>query len=174
MPDPNYTLRLAAVDDLSALRAVELDAARRFSGTGLLNEAQAESAMSPEHLTELINNQQVWVVCHGSNVVGFAAACVLDDGVALLDEIDVVEGHGRKGLGKQLIDAVIDWARGRGFSEVILSTFAEVPWNAPYYERCGFKTVPSEGFSADMVRLRKVEESIGLPVGVRVFMTFAI
>jgi len=34
---------------------------------------------------------------------------------------------------------VIDWARGEGLASLSLTTFANVPWNGPFYRSCGFE-----------------------------------
>ena len=38
-----------------------------------------------------------------------------------------------------LIEHVAGWARAHGSPALTLTTFTEVPWNAPYYERLGFR-----------------------------------
>jgi GNAT superfamily N-acetyltransferase len=50
----------------------------------------------------------------------------------------VIPGHARQGLGRVLLDHACEWARGNGLKAVTLTTFANIPWNAPNYERCGF------------------------------------
>jgi len=58
-------------------------------------------------------------------LVGFAEASVRPYGdgcetspVAWLDGIYVAPSHRRQGVGRQLVDAVVAWARGRGLSEL--------------------------------------------------------
>jgi N-acetylglutamate synthase-like GNAT family acetyltransferase len=69
-----------------------------------------------------------------------------------IEEIAVHPAHGRRGLGKWLIETLCDWAGGQGFGAVTLSTFRDVPWNAPYYAHIGFRVLEeselSEGLSA--------------------------
>jgi hypothetical protein len=44
-----------------------------------------------------------------------------------------------------LLDHVAGWAAGRGLPALTLITFRGVPWNAPYYERLGFRELaPAE------------------------------
>jgi len=44
-----------------------------------------------------------------------------------------------------LLDHVAGWAARRGLPALTLITFRGVPWNAPYYERLGFRElVPAE------------------------------
>jgi GNAT superfamily N-acetyltransferase len=54
-----------------------------------------------------------------------------------LEEMDVLPEHAGQGLGAALIEAVCSWAHTRGFDAVTLSTFRDVPWNAPFYPRHG-------------------------------------
>jgi GNAT superfamily N-acetyltransferase len=51
--------------------------------------------------------------------------------------MDVLPEHAGQGLGAALIEAVCSWAHTRGFDAVTLSTFRDVPWNAPFYTRHG-------------------------------------
>jgi hypothetical protein len=42
---------------------------------------------------------------------------------------------------------------------VTLTTFRDVPWNAPYYERLGFTTVCSGEWGPELAALMEVEAS---------------
>ena len=58
-------------------------------------------------------------------------------------------GHRRsgtraEGLGALLIEHVDGWAREQRLDGLSLTTFVEVPWNAPYYERLGFRRLAPE------------------------------
>jgi N-acetylglutamate synthase-like GNAT family acetyltransferase len=46
------------------------------------------------------------------------------------------------GLGAALIDRTAERARKLGHDRLYLSTYLDVPWNAPFYERRGFAAVP--------------------------------
>lgn len=63
------------------------------------------------------------------------------DGSAHIDQVSVAPAHGRRGLGAALIDRLEATARGEGRPSLTLTTFRDVPWNAPYYERLGFVVV---------------------------------
>jgi ribosomal protein S18 acetylase RimI-like enzyme len=73
-------------------------------------------------------------------VVGFALACVVD-GEGHLDELAVAPAHGRRGVGRTLVDEAVAWAGAQGLPAVTLTTFRDVPWNCRYYEKLGFHTV---------------------------------
>ncbi len=50
-----------------------------------------------------------------------------------------------RGLGATLIDNLATTARTEGRPGLTLTTFRDVPWNAPYYQRLGFVIVdPAE------------------------------
>ena len=63
------------------------------------------------------------------------------DGEGHLDELAVVPAHGRRGVGRALVDEVLAWTAARGLPSVTLITFRDVPWNGPYYEKLGFEAV---------------------------------
>ena len=52
------------------------------------------------------------------------------------------------------------WARDTGLAAVTLTTFRDVPWNAPFYRRAGFTVVddPPPG----LAELRAAERAEGL------------
>ena len=73
-------------------------------------------------------------------VIGFAVAWVID-GEGHLDELAVTPAHGRRGVGRALVDEVLAWSAARGLPSVTLITFRDVPWNGPFYEKLGFEAV---------------------------------
>jgi GNAT superfamily N-acetyltransferase len=140
----DYVIRIAEASDIAALPSVERRAARLFdnwvSETGL-TPAFLEDVSSTEELDEARQRGHLWVAAaNDGELAGFAQVVILD-GVAHLDEIDVIPEHGRQGVGSRLVDAVCRWARSAGYLKVTLSTFRDVPWNRPFYEKLGFRDV---------------------------------
>jgi len=80
---------------------------------------------------------------------------------------------GQRGYGRALLDTAMDEARRRGYELITLRTYADVPWNAPFYARAGFvETPPTTDFHRDLIQ---VEERLGLArFGRRVQMTAAL
>jgi GNAT superfamily N-acetyltransferase len=79
-------------------------------------------------------------------VIGFAhvlevgtPAAGEDPREAHLEQLAVLPAHGRRGIGRSLVEAACTWAAARGHERISLRTYAEVPWNAPFYVRCGFR-----------------------------------
>lgn len=162
-----YAIRLARRKDLHRLPAIERSASARFRAFDI---ADVGPSVPLEVLEQRQAQGQVWVALdHRDCPVGFAVASVID-GYGHLDELDVLERHGRKGLGKRLVTAVCRWARRSGLAGVTLSTMRVIPWNAPFYEKLGFKVVPEGELTGGLARLRQLEARVGLPVEQRVVM----
>ncbi len=162
-------IRPARPDELPDLQRVEREAGERFRGLGLLDHLLDHSLSLPE-LSAHQRAGRVWVaVDAGERLVGFAVASVLG-GNAHLEELDVVPRAGQRGVGTRLLARVCAWAAAEGFSAITLSTFRDVPWNAPFYARRGFHPVPSAELSPALHEVRAREERLGIAVEERVMM----
>jgi GNAT superfamily N-acetyltransferase len=163
-----YQIRLANRDDLLVLPAVEQAAARQFIEIGL---TYLENITLPmDTLIAAQKRGHVWVVTTAAaEIVGFALVSTVRDRLHL-EEIDIHPAHARQGLGQALIHAICDWAAAGGIKTISLSTFKDIPWNAPYYERLGFKVIPEGELCEDFVKIRAIEARTGLPADQRVIM----
>jgi len=92
------------------------------------------------------------------------------DGMAYVEELDVVPAHGRRGLGSRLLGHVFAWGAAQGCAAVTLSTFRDVPWNGPFYRRHGFRDLAPEEWTPGMPAIRQREIAVGLKPDARVFM----
>lgn len=93
-------------------------------------------------------------------IVGFAK--VIEAGEYLhLEQLSVHPKAARSGRGAALVARVLEDAQARGFRAVSLRTFAEVPWNAPFYQRRGFRVIESAP-SDFHAQLERTEEQLGL------------
>jgi GNAT superfamily N-acetyltransferase len=54
-------------------------------------------------------------------------------GGAHLEQLSVHPEHGRHGIGRALLRAGVEWTASRGYRELTLTTFRDVPWNGPFY-----------------------------------------
>jgi ribosomal protein S18 acetylase RimI-like enzyme len=163
-------VRPASVDDVPAMQAVSIAAAERFRGVD--DPRIARSADAPPYWTEGLERasreQRAWVaVDDGGSVVGFAVAWVVD-GEGHLDELAVVPEHGRRGVGRALVDEVVAWTVAQDLASITLTTFRDVPWNAPYYEKLGFHVV--EPLTPVLQALIDQQATWGLEPSLRVVM----
>ena len=108
----------------------------------------------------------------GSAVIGFVLVLEHDQ-IAHLEQPSVLPEHGQRGHGRALVEAAKNEARLRGYQWLSLRTFADVPWNGPFYARTGFvETKPVTEFHK---HLAEVEERLGLDrCGRRIQMTAAL
>lgn len=101
-----------------------------------------------------------------------AAYLLIDvvDGRAHIEQVSVSPAHARLGIGRQLIDTAAEWAAANGFAALTLTTFVEVPWNGPYYERLGFRYLSSEEETPQLREIRRHEAAAGLDAWPRAAM----
>jgi GNAT superfamily N-acetyltransferase len=103
----------------------------------------------------------LWIALVNDSLAGFAACEACDDTLHL-HELSVhrdAQGHG---LGRALIAAAVAEARRRGLRAVTLTTFREIPWNAPFYERVGFAQIVGADLDARLAAILKREARRGL------------
>lgn len=105
-------------------------------------------------------------------IIGFVHVLEVDE-LAHLEQLSVHPNHGRRGYGRRLVEAAEDEARRRGYAWLSLRTYADVPWNAPFYARLGFvETTPATDFHQ---RLAAVEQRLALEkYGRRVQMSISL
>ena len=95
----------------------------------------------------------------GGDAVGFVHV-IERDGHAHLEQLSVPPEHGRRGYGRALVRAALSEAAARGHERMTLRTYADVPWNGPFYASCGF--IESEPDSVFLLGLPAVEARLGL------------
>lgn len=92
-------------------------------------------------------------------VVGFVHV-IESEKIAHLEQLSVLPEYSRRGCGRMLIDAAKEEARGGKHNRLTLRTYADIPWNAPFYSRAGFaEEAPSTDFHRKLVH---VEDSLEL------------
>lgn len=166
-------IRPAVVEDLGFLRDIEKSAAGLFRKTGIRGDF-LNHFVPAEDLAEAQAHGRLWVAVHRGKCVGFACVCLLDDREPWLDEIDVHPDHGRRGLGRGLVQRAIAWSRYSGARSLALTTFRDVAWNAPFYSRLGFREVPVDEQSRCHRAILDEETERGLPMDRRVLMRLGL
>ncbi len=165
----SYKIRSARVEELPMLSEIEQSAARLFLDTPyafLVND----EPLSLDFVQQQFQARQVWVAvdCH-EIVVGYAIAREVNN-TLYLQQIDVAPEHGRRGIGSALVKTVCDWAQQQGYGIVSLSTFRDIPWNAPLYSKLGFRVLDEAELTTGFQQIRIKELAAGLPISERVVM----
>ena len=168
-----YRIRLARASDLPALPGIERAAAALFREVGL-DELFATVLTDAGDLARACAERRLWVATGRDEApVGFALASIVGEN-AHLDELDVHPDHGRRGLGAALVREVLAWARASDLPAVTLTTLRDVAWNAPFYERLGFRVLGHGERGAILDEILREEVERGLPAEGRVAMRLAL
>jgi GNAT superfamily N-acetyltransferase len=172
--DPRYTIRPGAERDLTALPPIELAAAQLFAAYGWEGEQVLEDVFSVDDHRAYLYAGRLWVaVDEQDQPVGFAVASEVD-GHAHLDEIDVHPDHGRRGIGRALVEHVCAWAQGAGYPAISLTTERDIPWNAPFYATLGFVILAPDDLTAGLRAILAKEATWAPDPATRVAMLRAL
>lgn len=112
------------------------------------------------------------VLVVGDPPVGLARLGLVD-GTAYLAQLSVHPDHSGQGVGSALLAAACAWAAAAGHRELALTTYAEIPWNGPFYARRGFRPIAEPGPQMRELRLREAEMGLDA-LGPRVAMSRAL
>lgn len=164
-----FVIRDADPADLPALPAIERRAAALYAGHDVEAGVRADvTALADFEKAEA--EGLLWVATtRDDTVVGFAF-CAMIDGNIHLDELDVLPEYGRRGIGTALVRAVCAEAARRGVAAVTLTTFRDIPWNAPFYTTLGFEPLAEPDWTPALARIVAQEAASGLEPARRVVM----
>ncbi|WP_327352437.1 GNAT family N-acetyltransferase [Streptomyces sp. NBC_01304] len=161
-------IRLATPDELPLLQAVERAAGEPFRAVGMVEIADDE----PPELGVLDTFRRAgraWVVEENAGVVAYLVAEPVD-GSLHIEQVSVHPDAARRGVGRALIAYAQEYANEHGLDALTLTTFTEVPWNAPYYERLGFTVLGEAELTPGLRKVRAHEGELGLDRWPRVCM----
>lgn len=163
------SIRVAGVGELPLLQEIERAAGRPFRTIGM--SAIAEDApLSVEILSRYQHAGRAWVkVDADDRPVAYLIAEEID-GNLHLEQVSVHPDAAHRRIGRSLIDHAAAHAKAEGLPALTLITFTRVPWNAPYYERCGFWCLDDAELTPGLRALRKHETAHGLDRWPRVCM----
>ncbi|GGN43907.1 GCN5 family N-acetyltransferase [Streptomyces kronopolitis] len=167
-------IRRASPAELPLLREIERAAGAPFHALGMASVADDE----PPSLAELAVFQgagRALAACPDptrddtGGDAGPVAFLLWEpvDGCTHVAQVSVRPDHAHRGIGRALIDRA---ERDGGPVPVTLTTFAEVPWNAPYYARIGFRVLSGAGLTPGLRAIRAREAALGLDRWPRVCM----
>ncbi|MGY1815647.1 GNAT family N-acetyltransferase [Blastococcus sp. SYSU D00820] len=129
-------------------------------------EAAADEVFGPLGMTDLpppasaAERAAAWrVLVAGRPPAGFAVLERVDDDVHL-EQLSVHPAAARRGLGSALLAAAVAEASAAGARRITLTTYADVPWNAPWYARRGWREDPDPG--PRLAAVRAHEAALGL------------
>ncbi len=148
-PDPSSTasrtdkVAIIVPEPVAIERLIEVDraASSLFAPTGLLTpEALMDAVGSDDLLSALNNGWLLAAVIDDAPATGFVMASRRGNGL-YIDQISVDPAYGRRGIGRALMQGIENLALQNNLREMTLSTFRDLPWNAPFYAGLGFRPI---------------------------------
>ena len=167
------TIRAPRPDELDLLRDIERSAGQLFVDAGL-DDIAAHEPETVENLAAYLQAGRAWVVVAGDGATAGYAVVDVVDGLAHLEQISVRPEYGGKGLGAALLEWVCAWAAQQHFAAVTLTTFSDLPFNAPFYAHHGFAVIDDDDLGPELRALRATEAAHGLDPARRVCMRRAV
>ncbi|MFJ8252796.1 GNAT family N-acetyltransferase [Streptomyces sp. NPDC094466] len=166
-------IRSARRSDLPLLQDIERAAGEPFRDLGMAFVADDD----PPPLDLLESYRQAgrcWVATDplsgsGDRPLGYVLADPVDDALHI-EQVSVDPAAARRGIGRDLIDHLAALAAPRGMAALTLTTFTNVPWNAPYYARLGFRILTDPELTDGLRAIRAEEAQHGLDRWPRVCM----
>ncbi len=151
-------VRAGKRSDVALLTAIELAAGRLFPAGRI---PQPDHTYPVADLVQAAEAGLLFIAEADGTVVGFAT-CSRRDARLHLDEVSVHPDYGRKGYGRALVERVLAVACETGQSGVSLTTFADIPWNGPFYASMGFLEVPESELDAALSEALDTERRLGM------------
>lgn len=164
----SVVVRPARVEDGLALQEIERAAGQRFRDVGQPEVADHEPA-SVDVLAGYATDGRSWVAVDADSVIGYVLVDVVD-GNAHVEQVSVLPDHQGAGVGRALLEVVRAWAAEANRPAVTLTTFANVPWNAPLFLHLGFRVLGEDEIGPELLAIRFAEAAHGLDPAARVCM----
>lgn len=163
----NITILPTRPGDVTALPAIERAAGERFRDYPELAWLAEGDVISAEQHLDYAERGLSWLALANDQPVGFILA-ELHVSSLFIVELSVHLDWQGKGIGRRLIACVADQARKRGLASLTLTTFRDVPWNAPFYARLGFEMITT--LTPELREKREEETAHGLAYDARCAM----
>ena len=157
----NITLRATTLADTAALPAIERSAGQRFLLIPELAWIADDQIISAAQHQAFAAAGMSWLAQVDDHPVGFLVGEKQGSSLFIAELSLHLEWQG-KGIGRRLIEYVAGQAREKGYTSLTLTTFRDVPWNAPWYARLGFEMLADETLPAKLRQKREEEAAHGL------------
>ena len=162
-------VRRATAADVTVMQEIEVRAGRAFAEVGRPEVARDEPMATAVLEGHAADGRCAVVVDDDDRPRGYVVVDRID-AHAHLEQVSVDPDHQGQGLGRMLVAWVEDWARSDGRRGVTLTTFRDVPWNAPLYRRLGFRDLAPDEVDPGLATVVSAEAAHGLDPATRVCM----
>lgn len=164
------SIRPASNSHVSLLPEIERSSAEIFRQSPGLEWIADDDVQSEEQHRAMIRDGIAFIAeVQGNGVVGFLNGEVMPDALHIW-QIAVHRDQQARGIGRKLLEAAERFAIDRGINALTLTTFRDVLWNEPYYQKLGFITLDREDVTARLKAILHAEVRAGLPAAQRCAM----
>lgn len=157
----HITFRPTTLADAAALPAIERSAGQRFLDVPELAWIADDRIVSVEQHREYAGKGMSWLAQVDDRPVGFLLGEAMESSLYIAEFSLHLAWQG-KGIGRQLVDTVAQWAREQGFTSLTLTTFRHVDWNAPLYQHLGFERLEDDALPTALRQKREEETAHGI------------
>ncbi len=169
LPGRDIHIRHPRPEDLPLLEYVEKSAAQLFRTVKLDSLADGPT-VDPNLLNSLAGNNHLWIAANGfDEPIGFVGGEFLEGNFHIV-EISVAREYQGNGVGKALMMTILEQAWREGYKAVTLTTYRDLPWNAPWYSKMGFVQVDVENMGKTYKDILDAEAQHGLDINRRCVM----
>lgn len=162
-------IRAARPGELAVLIEIERAAGALFRTLGMDAVADDDPGSIAQLAPYAEEGRAFVAVYDPDRPVGYLLLNVVD-AAAHIEQVSVHPDYARRGIGRGLIERAEGWARERCLPALTLTSYVEVPWNGPYYERLGFHYLTSEEETHGLRSIRDRERQSGLDAWPRACM----
>jgi len=162
-------IRAAKQSDLPVMQDIERAAGSSFREIGMPEIADDEP-LPAEELARYMRDDCAWVAADDADVPAAYLIAGIVDGSLHIEQVSVHPRAAGRKVGRMLLEHAAAYAAAKGIGGLTLTTFAEVPWNAPYYARCGFRVLDESELSPGIRAITDREIAHGLHRWPRVCM----
>ncbi|MDA5283635.1 GNAT family N-acetyltransferase [Streptomyces sp. NPDC054904] len=166
-------IRAAVLADLPVCQDIERAAGECFRDIGMPAVAD-DDPLPLEELARYAGTGLAWVATGPDDRPLAYLIAEPVDGALHVEQVSVHPAGARRGVGRALLEHAALRAAARRDGALTLTTFAAVPWNAPYYLRCGFRILADEELTPGLREIRRQEALHGLDRWPRVCMGRAL
>jgi ribosomal protein S18 acetylase RimI-like enzyme len=166
-------IRAVRTEELPLLQDIERAAGLCFHDVGMPEIADDEP-LPVDELARYAQAGSAWVAVDAADAP--VAYLIADrvDGNLHIEQVSVHPDSARRGIGRSLLDHAAARAAADNIPALTLTTFTDVPWNAPYYARCGFQPLAENQLTPALLAIRAREAAHGLARWPRQFMRRAV
>lgn len=155
-------LRIARAtrDHFSAIRQIEIAAFETLRLVGAVHGNV--TASSDDELQQYLDADSLFVALDTQdNPIGFGGAYSIDEWLHI-GEVDVIPASQRRGVGRRIVETLLNNAREKRLRGSTLTTDRLAPFNAPFYQSLGFCPIAADNPARHLDEILRAEAEKGL------------